>query len=332
MVTGGLGFIGSNLVNRLASRDDVARVIVVDACMNPAVSLADLVLRRSPKIEIQTVDIVDEETLLNIAKGCDVIFHLAAETHVQRSIVQPRPFVLTNMMGTFSILEVTRRLGCRLIHASTSEVYGEVMDDDIDENSPLRACSPYAATKLAADHLVFSYVETHNIEATIIRMFNAYGPGQHFEKVVPMFICSALCRLPLPIQGNGSAVRDWTYVDDVCVRLERLLTSKLPFVICNSGSGNAISVRHLAGHISKLAGVSDAEIVHFPERPGHVRHQTADVSRANQYLGQIRIPFDQGLVLTFNWYRDSIDRWRPLFVKIRTALLNEMQGWIGGVK
>lgn len=332
LVTGGLGFIGSNLVNRLASRDDVARVIVVDACTNPFGSLADLVLRRSPKIEIQTVNIVDEETLMNLAKGCDIIFHLAAETHVQRSIIQPLPFALTNMMGTFSILEVVRRLGCRLIHVSTSEVYGDVMDDKIDEDSPLRAYSPYAATKLAADHLVFSYLRTYKIEATILRMFNAYGPGQHFEKVVPMFICSALCGLPIPIQGNGSAVRDWTHVDDVCLRLERFLTLKLPFVVCNAGSGSPISVRHLAGQISRLGGMSDVEIVHFPERPGHVQHQSANVSKANQYLGQIRIPFDQGLALTFDWYRDNIDRWRPLFFRIRTALLNEMQSWTGGVQ
>jgi dTDP-glucose 4,6-dehydratase len=196
---------------------------------------------------------------------------------------------------------------------------------DIDENSPLQPFSPYAATKLAADHLVLSYVRTYKVKATIIRMFNAYGPGQHFEKVIPMFICSVLCGLPLPIQGNGNAVRDLTYVADVCLRLERLLGLTLPFVVCNTGSGNALSVLELAQRISNLAGISDPEIVKFPERPGHVSHQMANVGKANEYLGQAETPLDQGLGLTFDWYRHNIARWRDNFLEARTTLLDEMR-------
>jgi dTDP-glucose 4,6-dehydratase len=218
-----------------------------------------------------------------------------------------------------------RQHGCRLVHASTSEVYGDGAGSEINEESSLVPHSPYAATKLAAEHLVLSYIHTYGIKATVVRMFNAYGPGQSFEKVIPMFVCSALCGLPLPMQGDGSATRDWTYVDDACKRLEDLSTRQAPFIFCNAGSGEQKSIKELAQRISLLAGMSSPNIERLLERPGSVRNQSADVRNAKKYFGETAVPIELGLALTYEWYRDRIAQWRPRFLEARAGLLEEMR-------
>lgn len=277
MVTGGLGFIGTHLVNRLAVRDDVSKIVVVDSRAHPHGNISEHVLVQNTKIELHIRNIVDDNLVFELAKECDIIYHLAAETHVQRSIAMPHLFMNTNVMGTFAVLEAARHHGCRLVHASTSEVYGDVPDAEINESFPLSAYSPYAASKLAADSMVQSYIHTYGIDATILRLFNTYGPGQHFEKVIPMFICSALCGLPLPVQGDGSASRDWNHVEDVVTRFERLLYSRLPVAICNLASGERMAVHELADRIMRLSGGSHIRAERYAERPGHVRDRKSVV-------------------------------------------------------
>lgn len=325
LVTGGLGFIGSYLVNRLAVRDDVRKIVVVDSRAHPHGNISERTLVYSPKIELHLRDIVDQKLMFELADGCDIIYHLAAETHVQRSIAFPQLFVNSNVMGTVSVLEAARRCGCRLIYASTSEVYGNVPDSKINENFPLSAYSPYAASKLAADSMVQSYIHTYGIDATTLRLFNTYGPGQHFEKVVPMFICSALCGLPLPVQGDGSASRDWNHVEDVVTRFERLLYSPLPVAICNLASGERMAVHELADRIIHLSGCSRIRKERYAERPGHVDHQAADAQNSQRYFGGSSISLERGLENTYAWYRDRIDFWRPLFLRVRPSILSEMQ-------
>jgi dTDP-glucose 4,6-dehydratase len=325
MVTGGLGFIGSHLVNRLVACNDVSRILVIDSRAHPYGNLGEYILVKNPKIELHIVDVVDENRIFELARGCDLIYHLAAETHVQRSIDAPRPFVLSNVMGTFAVLEATRRHGCRLVYASTSEVYGDVPESEITEDHPLNAYSPYAATKLAADRLVLSYIHTYGIEASILRLFNTYGPGQHFEKVIPMFLCSALCDLPFPMQGDGSATRDWSYVEDVCARLTHLIESPLPSAVCNLASGESMTVYELAERIARLAGKPHLSVTRQAERPGHVSHQTADVNKTHQHFGSTAISLEDGLAKTYAWYEDRIDLWRPMFLQFRSYLISEMQ-------
>lgn len=327
MVTGGLGFIGSHLVNRLAARNDVSKVVIIDSRAHPHGNLSKYVLSSNPKVDIHIVDITNEDLLLQLAHNCSIIYHLAAETHVQRSITSPRSFILSNTMGTFSVLEATRHLGCRLVHASTSEVYGDgdALGAKINEDHPLDAHSPYAAAKLAADSLVRSYIRTYGINATVLRMFNAYGPGQHFEKVIPMCICSALCGFELPIQGDGSATRDWNYIEDVSARLEYLLHSRLPIDVCNLASGEQMSVQELTEKVSRLGGSNYLSKARYIERPGYVGHQLGDVLKTNKYFGPSKINIDNGLKKTYMWYRDHIDLWRPIFLRFRSAIISEMQ-------
>ena len=319
LITGGLGFIGAHLANRLSRRDDVSRIVIVD--LGLSWPLSRNVIATSDKIEFQSFDVQDELRISECARHCSTIYHLAAESHVQNSIVDPRRFLDTNVIGTFSVLEAARKYGNRLIFASTSEVYGSVDNEQIQECHPLEPYSPYAATKLAADRLVASYTRTYDVDATIVRMFNAYGPGQYFEKLIPMFICSALCGLPFPVQGDGSAMRDWSYVDDVCSRLLFLFPSS-SLAVCNSGSGASLSVNQIAHKIAILAGIRRPEIERYPERAGHVASQNAQGFDVAGQFGSVPTPFDRGLEQTFNWYREQIGLWKELFLSSRPAIID----------
>ena len=322
LITGGLGFIGAHLANRLSERDDVSRIVIID--LGLSWPLSRTVIAKPDKIELHTFDIQDEQRIAECASRCSTIYHLAAESHVQKSIEEPRRFLDTNVIGTFSVLEAVRKHGSRLIFASTSEVYGSVDNEQIQESHPLEPYSPYAATKLAADRLVAAYVRTYSIDATIVRMFNAYGPGQYFEKLIPMFICSALCGLPFPVQGDGSATRDWSYVDDVCTRLIRLLPPQ-SVNVCNLGSGTTRSVNHIARDIASLAGLSRPESEYFPERAGHVASQSAEGAAIASHFGSVATPFDTGLEQTFNWYRQRINQWKELFLSARPAIVRQLK-------
>ncbi|MGH9904340.1 MAG: dTDP-glucose 4,6-dehydratase [Pyrinomonadaceae bacterium] len=320
MITGGLGFIGSHLANKLAARDDVSKIIAVD--MIPSSTLSGQIISCTDKIEFICVSILDEQRVIECAARCSLIFHLAAETHVQNSIVDPRTAVHTNIIGTFSILEAARQNRCRVIFTSTSEVYG-VPDERITNSHPLEPYSPYAATKIAGDRLVAAYVRTYGINASVVRLFNTYGPGQYFEKLIPMLICSTLCNLPLPIQGDGSATRDWSYVDDVCDRLISLIPSE-SVGLCNLASGNTRTVNQIAVSIAAMSG-RPAEILRYRERPGHVASQAAAVSSIAECFKPASTSFADGLLKTYHWYQERIALWKPMFLQSRSGLLAKMQ-------
>ena len=324
LVTGGLGFIGAHLVNRLAAREDVAGVVVLDARLHQEGNISEALLGACRKLELHIGNVVDQNLTRRLAQDCELIYHLAAETHVQRSIHDPEAFVHANVLGTLSVLEAARASGCRLVHASTSEVYGDVRGEMIDENTRFDAYSPYAASKLAADGLVQAYVRTYGINARVLRMFNVFGPGQYFEKLIPMLICSSLCGLPMPIQGDGAGTRDWSYVGDVIARLESLLTAWLPIPICNLGSGESFSVSALVARVASLAGRADAARIAFPERSGHVARQVADVRATHRHFGPNRYSVDQGLARSFQWYSQHSDVWRANFLRVRPRILAGM--------
>lgn len=323
MVTGGLGFIGRHLVNRLSQRDDIANVTVVDRGLGRE-SACNSAILTNRKVKIVNGDIVDNSVMNELSTKCSVIYHLAAETHVQNSITDPLPFLSTNVFGTFSVLEAARKNKCRVIFTSTSEVYGEDLSDAISDTNPLEPHSPYAATKLAGDRLTAAYIRTYGLDATIVRLFNTYGPGQYFEKVIPMFICSVLCDLPLPVQGDGTAARDWSYVGDMCDRLVDILSCRVK-TVSNLASGNRRTVAQIAAQITALAGESHPRIERFPERPGHVRCQRADTDLMRERYGPMSTSFEEGLKKTFLWYRDRIDDWKQDFLCVRSGLLSDMQ-------
>ena len=323
LITGGLGFIGFNLAQRLKRHQDVGSVALLD--IGNDFSPFRLSVQEAAEFKVYHVNVLEEHTLLEIVAEFDVVYHLAAESHVQNSIKDPRKFLHTNVMGTFAVLEAARKWQRRLIFASTSEVYGSTQYSPIDESHPLEPQSPYAASKLAADRLVAAYVHSYGLNATIARMFNAFGPRQYYEKLIPMLICSALCDFPLPLQGGGSAKRDWTFVDDVSDRLAALLPESAPKLI-NLGSGTSKTVAEIATAIIDLVGRHDAVVERYRERPGHVSEQTVDGSAVAARIGPTKVSFEDGLRRTAAWYSIRKSAWHASFLHDREHILNGMSG------
>ena len=321
LITGGLGFIGLHLAKHLRATAGVGRLTLLDTGNKRSPFIHSL---PCGDVKLINTDVRDEQGMLDAMTGHDVVYHLAAESHVQNSIDRPREFVNTNILGTFAVLEAARKVGARVVYASTSEVYGSAQSNPMDETHPLEAQSPYAASKLAADRLVCSYVHTYGVRATIVRMFNAFGPGQHFEKLIPMFLCSALSNLPLPIQGDGSARRDWTYVSDVCDRLVTLMQDSAPPLI-NLGSGTTRSVAEIAQLVAELVDSAHPSVQRFARRPGHVSEQQADGAAVALKVGPIRVSFEDGLRLTVAWYRQHRHEWVDTFATERDTILFQMQ-------
>jgi dTDP-glucose 4,6-dehydratase len=325
LVTGGLGFIGSHLVRRLLSERCIRSLTVLDSRSFGDAYLSRLIIPDDLRLRIVKGDVREDGTILGLAAGCDAIFHLAARTHVQESIRDPRSHLDVNGFGTLSVLEAARAHGCRVILASSSEVYGnDASGDGICEHSPCRPRSPYAASKAASDHLSLAYGATYGLDVTILRLFNVFGPGQYFEKVVPMFICSALCDKALPMQGDGTAVREWIYVDDVCEALAGALHTASAGVLHNVSAKQTVSIGILATKVIALSRKKHLRVVAFPDRPGQLQRQSAAHSREPDSLQQDRTTFDSALRDTYRWYAANVACWRPHFERDRPVLLESM--------
>ncbi|MCR5257290.1 MAG: dTDP-glucose 4,6-dehydratase [Desulfovibrio sp.] len=338
LVTGGAGFIGSAAVRRLLSCHE-ARVAVADIlsyCANP-LSLQEL--ETDPRFSFFKADVADEATLRDIFREVqpDRVLHLAAESHVDRSIDDPRAFLHANVGGTFSLLEATRaywealpaerRERFRLLHVSTDEVYGDLPKDapPAAEGAAYRPSSPYSATKAAADHLVRAWARTFGLPCLVTSCTNNYGPRQFPEKLVPLCILRALEGRPLPIYGDGLQVRDWLHVDDHARALALVLKQGRPgeswHIAGNSPCTNIELVLRLCRVLDRLAptrrpqGLARFEelIVHVPDRPGHDVRYALDASKIRRDLGWApAISLERGLEATVRWYLDNEAWWRPV--------------------
>lgn len=318
LVTGGAGFIGSNFVKRLlASEDD--RVIVLDALTYAGrlLSFPDI---SETKYEFWHGDVRNAELVGSLVKRADVVVHMAAETHVTRSIFDDRLFFDTDVLGTQvvanAVLQNIDRLD-RFIHVSSSEVYGNAAAEKMDEAHPLNPMSPYASAKCGADRLVYSYWATYGIPAVIVRPFNNFGPGQHLEKAIPRFITSCLMGEPVTIHGDGSAARDWMFVDDHCEALERLINAEAASVVgeaFNLGTGEHRSVLEVAQAIGRCIGVDhDYSLEYLGDRPGQVSRHTCDASKAARILDWApQVSFEDAIARTVAWYRDNPAWWEPM--------------------
>jgi dTDP-glucose 4,6-dehydratase len=346
LVTGGAGFIGANFVHYWFGRHPGDRLVVIDvlsyAGNRSNLSAAD----GNPNFRFVHGDIVDQaliESLLE-QESIDTIVHFAAESHVDRSIVGPDPFVATNIIGTHSLLKAARRLwlaqatstkACRFHHVSTDEVYGSLSSADpaFTENTPYAPRSPYAASKAAADHLVQAYGHTYGLPFTITNCSNNYGPYQFPEKLIPLMIVNALNGESLPIYGDGRNVRDWLFVEDHCRGIELVLTRGNPGETYNIGGNsertNIDLVRQLCAlvdrsfaddpelkarfpHCPAATGVATTELITFvTDRPGHDRRYAIDdakIAAAFGYRPQYRL--ENGLVKTLEWYLKNEPWWR----------------------
>jgi dTDP-glucose 4,6-dehydratase len=318
LVTGGAGFIGSNYARWVLEHtdDDVTIYDALTYAGNRA-TLTDIAARGGSRYRFVHADICTPADMLAAVAGHDVVVHFAAETHVTRSIYDNYHFYETDVLGTQvianSILRHMRTID-RFIHISTSEVYGTALTEHMAEDHPLMPLSPYASAKAGADRLVYSYWATYRMPAIIVRPFNNYGPRQHLEKVVPRFITSCLMDEPLTVHGDGGAMRDWTFVEDTCQALDKLVHCDIKNVIgeaINVGNATHLSVAEIARLVVKLMGKSEKLITYTGDRPGQVFRHTADNAKAERLLGWTpSVSFEEGLQKTIAWYRANESWWR----------------------
>jgi len=313
LVTGGAGFIGSNFVHHLYDTYPDYRILVLDA-LTYAGSLENLPgavnhASGNGRLQFWYGDVRNASLVDSLVEQSDVVVHFAAETHVTRSIYDNYHFFETDVLGTQvvanSVLKHVKHID-RFIHISTSEVYGTARAPRMDEEAPLMPMSPYASAKAGADRLVYSYFATYSLPAIIVRPFNQFGPRQHLEKVIPRFITSCLLDEPLRVHGDGSAERDFTYVEDTCWALDRLVHCERAGVVgevINLGYGQSISLADMAPLVAKRMGKPGATITYVGDRPGQVFRHTADVGKAQRLLDwRPLVSFDEGLERTIAWY------------------------------
>jgi dTDP-glucose 4,6-dehydratase len=324
IVTGGAGFIGSNFV-RMALRGDLPTLSVTELTVLDSLTYSGTLtnleaIADDPRYRFEHADIRDTEALSRILPGHDAIVHFAAESHVDRSVVDASIFVETNVLGTQRLLDAALALKIpRFVHVSTDEVYGSIDEGEWDENEPLLPNSPYAASKAGSDLIVRSYHRTHGMNVSITRCSNNYGPHHFPEKVIPLFVTNLIDGLPVPLYGDGENRRDWLHVDDHCRGIALVLTDGGAGEIYNIGGGTELSNRELTTMLLEATGRDESFVTYVEDRKGHDRRYCVSIDKISRELGyQPRVPFSKGLADVVQWYRDNRSWWEPL--KDRAAL------------
>jgi len=310
LVTGGAGFIGSDLVRLILDEEPEARVLVYDL-LTYAGNLDNLKgYLDNPRLEFIKGSICDRDAVGQVlgSGGISHVINLAAESHVDRSILGPKGFAETNVLGTVILLEAARDAGVkRFVQVSTDEVYGSLgPEGSFSEDSPLAPSSPYSASKAAADHFVEAFGRTFDMPVLITRCSNNYGPFQFPEKLIPLMILNALNDEPLPIYGDGLQVRDWIHVRDHARALLAVLKEGDPGTIYNIGGGNERTNLDVVGFVLQVLDKPESLIRHIEARPGHDRRYSMNTARLQAELGwQAQMPFEDGIEKTVQWYVDN---------------------------
>ena len=315
IVTGGCGFVGSNFVRHVVDNHPGVHVTVLDKLTyagNPE-NIAGL---PADRVELVVGDVCDEGLLERLVPGHDAIVHFAAESHNDNSIADPEPFVRTNVVGTYRLLEACRRHDVRYHHVSTDEVYGDLALDDptrITEETPYRPSSPYSSTKASSDMLVRAWARTYGLRATISNCSNNYGPYQHVEKFIPRQVTNVLCGARPKLYGDGRNVRDWIHAEDHSSAVWEVLTRGRigeTYLIGADGERDNLTVLRT---ILRLMGRPEDAFDWVRDRPGHDRRYAIDPSKLRRELGwkPLHTDFEAGLEATIAWYRDNEAWWRP---------------------
>ncbi len=324
IVTGGLGFIGSNLIDLLISKNYY--VINIDKVTYSSNFYNTREYKKSKKYKFIKCDIRDKKIkrILDRYKPA-AVFNLAAETHVDRSIDSPKNFIQSNIVGIFNLLECfkeySKKHKSKLIHISTDEVYGDILTGRSSEKYPYKPSSPYAASKAASDHLVYSYVRTFKIPAVVTNCSNNYGPKQHPEKLVPKLIYNILNDKPLPIYGKGTNSREWIYVKDHCEALLKVFNKGKIGEFYNIGSGKNLSNLQVSKELldvskSLIKIGKKVKILFIKDRPGHdFRYALNSNKIKNKLNWKPRTNFRQGIKLTFEWYLKNKKYYKSLSKK-----------------
>ena len=314
LVTGGAGFIGSNFIRYVLGKYPNYEVVNLDL-LTYAGNLDNLEgLEENDNYSFVEGDICNKELVNELVQGIDIIINFAAETHVDRSVVDSVEFLRTNVMGTHNLLEAAKNNGnIRFHHISTDEVYGHLGTDDepFDENTPYSPRSPYSASKAAADHLVMSYYHTHNLPVTISNCSNNYGPYQFPEKLHALFITNLMEDKKVPLYGDGLNIRDWLYVEDHCRAVDMIIHSKkIGETFCIGGNCEKTNLE-IVRMILQLLGKDESMIEYVADRLGHDRRYAIDFSKIKNELGwESQTGFEEGMKKTVNWYKENEKWWK----------------------
>jgi len=315
LITGGAGFIGSNYVRRIAdgTLGGISKITVLDK-LTYAGTLTNLADVQPDSFEFVHGDICDSELVDKLVKSHDLVVNFAAESHVDRSINGAKDFVVTNVLGTQTLLDSAKKSDVQTyLQVSTDEVYGSIESGSWPETDPLLPNSPYAASKASADLLCRSYNKTHGMDIRITRCSNNYGRNQFPEKVIPLFVTNLIDGKKVPVYGSGLNVRDWLHVDDHCQGIHLALTKGKPGEIYNIGGGTELNNLELTDQILEIMGNGKESIEYVEDRKGHDLRYSVDITKISKDLGyEPKVFWKQGLRETINWYQDNQNWWRPL--------------------
>jgi len=314
LVTGGAGFMGSNFIRYMLATYSEYEVVNLDK-LTYAGNLANLKdVDGNPRYRFIRGDIADTATVAEAVKGVDVIVNYAAETHVDRSILDPQAFIVTDVLGTYKLLEAVRQNKIsRFIQISTDEVFGSIADGEFHETSPFAPNSPYSASKAGGDHLCRAYVKTYGAPLIVTHSCNFFGPYQYPEKLLPLFITNLLEGKKVPLYGDGKNVREWIYTEDHCRAIDAIIHKGKIGEVYNIGTGDRFTNIELTTMVLAALGKGDEMIESVKDRPGHDRRYAIDSKKIRTELGwKPQYVFKDALAKTIEWYKENEAWWKPI--------------------
>jgi len=314
LICGGLGFIGSAFIRNHFKKNPKDEIINLDNLSFGSNKLNVKDIENNQNYQFVENDIRNIEAVEKFSNDIDVIVNFAAESHVDRSIANPKPFIETNILGTYSLLEAARKHDKLFIHVSTDEIYGEAIDhESFTEKSLLNPSNPYSATKASAEHLVAAYKNTYGLKCIITRCTNNFGPYQFPEKLIPKTIIRALKDLKVPLYGGGHQIRSWIYVLDHVNAIESLISNDAVGEVYNITAWNEISNKEIVEKILTLLDKSSDLMETVGDRPGHDIRYSIDSSKIEKFTGwKPQFQFDEALKDTVQWYKENPSWWEPL--------------------
>ena len=312
VVTGAAGFIGSNFVRHQLETYPEVEILSFDK-LTYAGNLDNLQGLDESRHSFVQGDVADAEAVREAMRDCDALVNFAADTHVDRSIMEASDFIATNVKGVHNILEAAKDFGTdRVLLVSTDEVYGSIREGSFTENDPVRPRNPYSASKAGGDLLGMAYFETFNSPVIITRGSNTYGPRQYPEKVLPLFVTNAIDDEPLPLYGDGGNIREWLHVDDHCRGIDCALRQGEPGEVYNVSSGHERTNLELTKRILELTGKGEDLIRPVLDRPGHDWRYSIDSSKLRRLGWEPATAWDEGMASTVRWYLDNEGWWRKI--------------------
>ena len=313
LVTGGLGFIGSNFITKILEEKSDFEIVNVDAQLHGADKRNLSGIENNENYEFVNGNITNKRLMEELISKCDAVVNFAAESFVDRSINDANPFLVSNIRGTFTILDIITKQKKRMIQISTDEVFGSLPKGSADEQTKFNPSSPYAATKAAAELLINSFSITHNSDVVITRCTNNYGPRQFPEKLIPKTIILAKQERSIPIYGNGKNLRDWIFVDEHCDAVYEILINGKAGQAYNISANNEISNVQIVHKILEIMGKSNDLIEYVEDRPGHDQRYSLDSSKIkNEFGWSTKINFEEGIRKTIEWYEKNFSYYESI--------------------